>query len=182
MTLIVLDVETTGLGHAGYPSRADGVVQIGMAWRADEGIQRWSAHCNPGEAYYVDGRAEGAFRVNGLNEQFVRQAQASTDVAQAFWDQVAKIDPTGRKACFKSYNRKFDQPFLTPDPWNIPDERWGDCIMLDAARKLNGYDRIGLKKAMAGFGIQWPEGKAHDAAVDAHAALLIHEKMHGEWV
>jgi len=182
LTLIVVDVETTGLGHAGYPQRADGVVQVGMAWRHPKnGIQRWSAYCNPGEHYYADGRAEGAFRVNGRTEEDVRMAQPVHDVAQQFWTKVAQIDPSGRKAAFKSYNRKFDQPFLEPDPWNLPDERWGDCIMLDAASKLNAR-WLKLEKATSAFQIPWPEGKAHDAAVDAHAALLVHEKMHGEWV
>ena len=179
MTLIVVDVETTGLGHCGYPKRQDGVVQMGMAWRDPVGIQRWSSYCNPGEEYFIGGRADEAFRINGLSVEHVQKAKPAHHIAKAFWDKVKQIDPTEKKACFKSYNRKFDQPFLDAEPWNIPDERWGDCIMLDAAAKLNAR-WLKLQKAAASFQIPWPDGKAHDAAVDAHAALLIHEKMHGE--
>ena len=70
--IVVIDVETTGLGHKARPPREDGVVSVGLAWRADGELRTWERACDPGERFYADGRAEDAFRVNGFTAGQVR--------------------------------------------------------------------------------------------------------------
>ena len=179
MPLIVLDVETTGLGHKSYPPRLDAVVQIGMAWRAADGeVKTWSQYCHPGDQYPRGGRAQAALDINGITADILQAAQPAAFVAEQFWNQIFRFESQGDLVQFRAYNKAFDAPFLAADPWNVPDERWGDCIMLDAANKLNAR-WLKLQKATATLQIDWPDGKAHDAATDAHAALLVHEKING---
>ncbi|GEM_PF-4360778 len=180
MPLIVLDVETTGLGHKSYPPRDDAVVQIGMAWRAAEGaVKTWSQYCHPGEQYLHGGRAQAALNINGISADILNTAQPAQSVAEQFWNQVFRIEAQGDLVQFRAYNKAFDAPFLASDPWNVPDERWGDCIMLDAKDHLQTSRWPKLDAAVRSMGLEWPTGKAHDAAVDAHAALLVHEKING---
>ncbi len=181
MATVIVDVETTGLGHKGRPPRPDAVVQVGMAWRAGKGkVKTWSSYCNPGKEFLEGGRAEQALRVNGIREETILNAEPIGKVAGAFWRQVGKIES---KTCssveFRAYNRSFDEGFLSTTPWEIPPHRWSACIMLDATDCLNRAKWLRLEEAMQALRIPWPEDRAHDAAVDAHAALLVHEKLRG---
>lgn len=181
--VVAVDVETTGLGHLAKPERKDAVVQIGMAWRAKGSVQRWSSYCNPGLEFLKDGRAQEALRLNGIAHELIMDSKPAKIVGEQFWSAVAQIETqSGREVVFKAFNRKFDEPFLRAAPWMIPPGQWGDCIMLDAQDHL-GYDKWPrLEEAISALGIIPPEGKTHNAERDAHAALLIHESIHGAFL
>ncbi|MDP2717625.1 MAG: exonuclease domain-containing protein [Candidatus Micrarchaeota archaeon] len=181
MSIVAIDVETTGFGHAGRVARPDAVIQVGMAWRDEKGdVQRWSSYCNPGTHFLENGRAESALKVNGISEQTVLAALPAEKVAASFWDTVFGLDAKGDPVEFRAFNRAFDSVFLSAEPWRIPAQRWGACIMLDAQARLQSYKWPKLDEAVVRLGLAWPDGPAHDAAVDAHAALLVHEKISGE--
>lgn len=177
--IVVVDTETTGLGHNARPPRPDGVVQVGYAWRTPRGkIVRWDAVCNPGKSYLSGGRADQALWVNKLRLDDILSAPSAKAVAAELRDHLDSIrEASGRELEIRSYNRSFDEPFLSARPWSVPSELWGPCLMQAA------QDHLGLSRwpklhiAMSYLGIMPPSGRSHTAAVDAHAALLVHERM-----
>lgn len=181
MVQIVVDVETTGLGHVAYPPRDDGVVQVGMAWRANRKVNSWSSYCNPGNSLLDCGRADAALSINRIPLEVIHNARPVKSVAKDFWSKVKAIEKvTGGQAEFLAYNRGFDEGFLSKSPWLVQSHQWGPCVMKSAAIHLTGYSRLSLTRAMQLLEIPWPAKGAHDAAVDAHAALLVHERIAGK--
>jgi DNA polymerase III epsilon subunit-like protein len=179
--VVVVDTETTGLGHNGRPPRPDGIVQVGYAWRNSKSkIIRWAALCNPGESYLRGGRAAEALRINGIRPSEVLGAPAAKVVAAEFRERLEGIrDSSGRELEVRSFNRRFDEPFLRPAPWRLPSQLWGPCLMLAAQSHLGMWKWPKLHEALDYLGITPPPGRAHTAAVDAHAALLVHERISG---
>jgi DNA polymerase III epsilon subunit-like protein len=176
--VVVVDTETTGFGQTNRPPRLDGIVQVGFAWRNMEGrVIRWQESCNPGESFFVAGRADEAPRVSGLTLPMVRAARSASEVATDFREKLGGIEKESRSPVeLRSFNRAFDEPFLAAPPWNIPRASWGPCVMLAAQEYLCLERWPGLALAVNLTGIQPPEGRAHTAAVDAHTALLVLEK------
>lgn len=180
-TRVIVDTETTGLGHVDTPPRRDGVVQVGLAYRDDDGeVETWSTLCNPGREYLRDGRADKALEVNGLEFGDVLEAPPVQEASRRFWDQIEALESrTGATTEFRSFNLDFDGPFLASEPWAVAADRWGPCIMKRAAVHLNGpagkWPK--LEVAVRRMGLEWPEGPAHDAGVDSHAALLVDEVL-----
>ena len=179
MAVVSIDVETTGLGHKASPPREDAVLQVGIAWRGkNAGVRTWSELCNPGMKFLAGGRAAAALQINGIAPQAVLKARPARTVAGELWRRIRAVEEScGEAAEFRAYNRAFDQGFLAKSPWKIPERRWGECIMRKAAYRLAGCDRLKLERAMAMLEIAWPGPRAHDAAYDAHAALLIDERF-----
>jgi DNA polymerase III epsilon subunit-like protein len=179
--IVVVDTETTGLGHNDRPPRPDGVVQIGYAWRNPAGkVIRWSATCNPGEVYLRGGRASEALRINGLRLGTILSAPAAKFVAEEFRERLKEVrEESERELELRSFNRAFDEPFLRDRPWNVPSRLWGPCLMQAAQDHLGYWKWPKLHEAVNMLGIQPPQGRSHTAAVDSHAALLIHERLTG---
>lgn len=178
MAFVAVDVETTGLGHANFPPRDDGVLQVGMAWREKRAVKTWSAFCNPGEKFLANGWADAALQINRIPLGVIRSSRPAKAVARHFWEKVKEVEAsTGGRARFIAYNRSFDEGFLSKKPWAVPKHRWGDCIMRAAAGNLIGAGRLKLERAMQLLQIPRPSARLHDAAADAHAALLVAEKM-----
>jgi DNA polymerase III epsilon subunit-like protein len=177
--VVVVDTETTGLGHNARPPRADGVVQIGYAWRNPRGqVIRWAATCNPGDSYLRAGRAADALAINGIRLSTVLSAPSARTVAAEFREHLDGIrQTTGREVEIRSYNRAFDEPFLSAKPWSLPSELWGPCLMQAAQDHLGLSRWPKLHVAVNYLGIMPPSGRSHTAAVDSHAALLVHERM-----
>ncbi len=176
---MVVDTETTGLGHNDRPPRPDGIVQIGYAWRNPRGrVVRWAALCNPGESYLKGGRATEALSINGLRLTDILAAPSARVVASEFRERLDGIrDESDRGIEIRSFNRSFDEPFLRAHPWSIPSDLWGPCLMLAAQEHLGLWKWPKLSEAVNYLGIMPPPGRSHTAAVDSHAALLIHERM-----
>lgn len=177
--VVVVDTETTGLGHNGRPPRPDGIVQIGYAWRNPKGkVVRWQAVCNPGESFLRGGRADEALAVNRLRLTDILAAPSAKRIADEFRERLNAVsETTGAPYEIRSFNRSFDEPFLRATPWRIPTERWGPCLMLAAQQHLGHWKWPKLHEAVNYLGIMPPEGRSHTAAVDAHAALLVHERI-----
>lgn len=177
--IVVVDTETTGLGHNDRPPRPDGVVQIGYAWRNERGkVVRWGATCHPGDVFLRGGRAAEALRINGLRVEQVLSAPPAKVVATEFRERLDGIEgASGRRIELRSYNRAFDEPFLRATPWKVPAALWGPCIMQAAQDHLRHWKWPKLWEAVNMLGVQPPAGRAHTAAVDSHAALLVLEKM-----
>jgi DNA polymerase III epsilon subunit-like protein len=176
---IVVDTETTGLGQNSRPPRPDAIVQVGYAWRNGKGkVVRWEETCNPGEPFLRAGRADEALRVNGLRLSEIRAARPVVAVAEELRERLAAIRRvTGVELELRSFNRAFDEPFLCVKPWSIPSELWGPCLMQAAQDHLGYWKWPKLNEAINMLGIEPPNGRGHTAAVDAHAALLIHERI-----
>lgn len=174
--VVVLDTETTGLGHR--KGREDGIVQVGLATRNpnDGEVETWSAVCNPGKRYLQGGRADEALAINGLTKE---QILASPPAEQAARDLSQRLDGL-RQAVggieLRCFNLTFDRPFLEADPWSI-DGPWGRCLMKLAERRLGFWKWPKLEEAIRALDLSFPDGGAHDAAADAHAALLVYEQL-----
>ncbi|MHB1916977.1 MAG: 3'-5' exonuclease [Thermoplasmata archaeon] len=176
--LVVVDTETTGLGHTDRPPRRDGVVQVGMAWREKGKVRTWHETCNPGPHFLRGGRAAKALSINRLTEGQILSSPSATSVAKTF---RARLEEVGHEAGvpleLRSYSRRFDEPFLSVAPWNLKQHAWGPCILETAQRHLTHYYRLRLAQAVSMLGLSWPGGPAHNAAVDSPAALLVVEQL-----
>lgn len=179
--IVVVDTETTGLGHMAKPPRRDGIVQVGLAYRdIDKVVRTWSVYCNPGDSLLRPGWADEALAVNGLTRDRVRASPPVEVAAQQLHGRLAAIRQTSGKSLeLRAFNRDFDEPFLAAQPWSISQESWGPCIMRQATVYLEGLGAgwVGLRRATKRLGIVWPAGPPHDAGVDSHAALLVLEEL-----
>jgi hypothetical protein len=141
-------------------------------------VVRWAALCNPGTSYLSAGRASEALSVNRLRLADILAAPSARAVASEFREHLDGIrDETGHEVEIRSYNRSFDEPFLSAKPWSIRSDRWGPCLMQAAQHHLGLNRWPKLHVALDYLGIMPPAGRSHTAAVDAHAALLVHERI-----
>lgn len=174
--LVVLDTETTGFGVS--RGRADGVVQIGLAYRipGSSHVVTWGMTCNPGAEYLEGGRAREALRISGLDEDAVRASPSASEAASRLGRILASLRSEHAFVRLTAYNIDFDRPFLEASPWNLTGP-WGECIMLNAHKALNPEGKWPrLTEACGALQIQYP-GRAHEARIDAYAALLVHEAL-----
>lgn len=177
MVRICLDTETSGLGvNAPGGARPDGVCELGIAWLDKEGTicsKKW--FCNPGEEFLTDGRADGAFKINGFTTEGVRRFPPVADVAKearAFVKKIAKDND--ETLSLAAYNSPFDSWFLSQEPWHMDADHgfpWEQDLMERAAKAAgvpvgtNGH-RFRLDAAMK-FAQLERYGNAHDAESDA---------------
>lgn len=177
--VVAIDTETTGRGKGERPPRRDGVVQVGYAWRDASGrVRSWHTNCNPGQEFLDGGRALEALRVNGLTERQILAAEPAARVAVEVAEHLRLIEAeSGMNVELRAYNREFDESFLRHEPWGLSARAWGRCIMKAAAVHLDGpYGKWPkLQEAVRRLGLPWPDGAAHNAEVDSHAALLVDE-------
>lgn len=173
--LVVLDTETTGLGH--FRQRSDGIVQIALAYRApDTGkLSKWSSTSHPGEQHLANGRAAEALRISGLREEEIRAAPPATEVASRTREHLTRLE-ADYAVELTTYNLGFDRPFLEAAPWSLRGP-WADCLMLEAHKHLDPTGKWPkLTEACRRLNIAYP-GPTHHAESDAHAALLVHEAL-----
>jgi len=171
---VVIDTETTGLSH-----RADAIVQVGLAYRErpDEPIQTWSEVCDPGERFLLPSRDLSALRINGLSVDEIKNGCPAEVVATGLREVLDHLDLAHGGLSLRAYNMAFDRPFLEAPPWSLR-ASWGPCIMKLAHRHLAPGGRWPrLSDACAALGIREAMNRAHDAASDARAALLVLERL-----
>src|SRR3989337_1368076 len=108
--VVVIDTETTGLGHVDRPPRDDAVIQIGIAWRDREGnVRNWHSTCNPGEGYLRGGRARDALRISGITEKEVLDSLPVDQVAKELVENLQLVNSHhGKEIELRAYNRAFD--------------------------------------------------------------------------
>lgn len=175
--IVVLDVETTGLGH--MDGRPDGVVQVGYATRrpGDDQLLSWSRVCNPGATYLEGGRADEALAINGLTVEEVLAAPPAADVAAELRGRLSALAEDVPAFDLRAYNVAFDRPFLEVEPWRL-EGPWGPCLMLLAHQRLNPYGKWPkLDEACRALGVELGAESAHDAGEDAKAALRVYERL-----
>lgn len=180
-TCVVIDTETTGLGHFATPPRPDAIIQVGVAWRTIEGtVRAESLLCNPGKRFLENGRADGAIRIHGRSADEVLTYPPAEIVAKRLAELLRAISiDHGCPVELRAYNVDFDRPFLASPPWSIPSSSWGPCIMEEARVAIGGPDGRRLKLGLAADVLKIPTtpGSLHDAAYDARMALLVVEAL-----
>ena len=177
--LVVVDVETTGLGHVASPPRKDGVVQVGLAWRSVGEILSAQWTCNPGSDSLVANGADEALRIHHLSMARVQAAPSSVEVATLLKHTVLpRLRHPTHGLTLLAYNVMFDRGFLERHPWSLGTLAWGECLMVEAARRMGGGERwLRLVDACERAKIALPPEQAHTAAGDARAAYLLMEQM-----
>lgn len=171
---MVVDTETTGLDP-----RLDGIVQVGLAYRdpSSGSVQTWGEICHPGEAHLAGTRWVEAFRINGMTIEKVKAARPSVDVAKTLRATLLDISARHGSIQLHAFNVEFDRAFLRNPPWQLT-SAWGPCIMRLAHQKLNPTGRWPtLHAACSRLGVPAVGDRAHDAMQDAHAALLVLERL-----
>lgn len=171
---VVVDTETTGLGHIARPPREDAILQVAFAWRENGIIRTMSQTSRPDARFLADDRASVALRIQGRTLADVAASDASPLVAA----RTRRLYEALGKPELRAYNVAFDQPFLQAHPWSFV-ASWGPCIMLQAAEAINGPDGKWPKlvEACRALGIPTGGHRAHDAAGDAVMALLVQERL-----
>jgi DNA polymerase III epsilon subunit-like protein len=168
---VVIDTETTGLGHLDKPPRPDGIVQVAIAWRDENrtnparaallpvpsavnvsawGVSSRSWNVNPGTEYLDFDRAAKAFYVNGRTLPQVLASPPARIVAEelrAFLRSLGSPE-------IRSYNVAFDEPFLAGEPWSLGRSRatWGPCIMRAATPPCDKCQGSGIVQHQTGLG------------------------------
>lgn len=133
--------------------------------------------CDPGERFHREGRADVAFGINSITESQLARAPPAKEVAAELRSRLKDLKAEHGPLDLRAYNLAFDRPFLTATPWKFTGP-WGPCLMLEAHRALNPFGKWPtLTEACAMLGIKYPGKGAHNAASDAHAALLVHETL-----
>jgi|SRR3990167_850930 len=181
--IVAVDVETTGLGHNGIPPREDVIIEVGAAWRAGGQMQTWSMLCDPGSKWFENGHADKALRINGLSKESISKAPSSRLVAEVFCEELLgqlSICEHGLLA----YHRAFERGFLSQEPWLLPEEAFGPCLMVAAARKVGYVEsaHLALWKACQRLGIVQDSTNTHSAAHDAEVAYLVWEALGKPWL
>ncbi len=173
---VVIDSETTGLGpNDPNGARPDGVVQTGWAWKELGSVHTSVLDSNPGEEFFLNGRAEGALKVNKFTMQRIHDAVGAERAAKLLREFLDGIATRGQgEVVLYAYNCSFDRWFYTQVPWSLP-YKWGDDLMARAIKVLHmpAADRLPLAKALALAGI--PNERAHDAEGDAKAEYALME-------
>jgi len=178
--LVVVDVETTGLGHAADPPRRDAIVQVGLAWRSAGELRSAEWTCRPSPSFFADGRADDALRINHLTMTEILAASPETLVAfQTREEVLPALHHRAAGLTLFAYNVTFDRGFLEEWPWSLGRMAWGECLMARASRKLGRTAWVRLVDACAAAGIDLPPEQAHTAAGDARAAYLLMEWLDG---
>lgn len=187
---VVVDTETTGLAHNASPPRPDGIVSVGLAWRdptiSTQGVFTTEFEANPGEEFYANGRADAAFKVNGFTADRVRRSAPATAAAEMLRSKLRALVAEFGGVELVAFNDAFDRPLVEADPWKVSSVSgvtWGPDIA-DRAKKVMRYanGHMKLDACLSYFKIERP-GKAHTAAADCHAELLLAEALdHAETV
>jgi len=174
LKFIVPDIETTG--RRTYNSQIVEVAAVVLDERFAE-VERWGTLVNPGPEALALAQPK-AMEVNGLTAEALRDAPSTKDAAAAFQALMARHPG----ATVHAFNNEFDSWFLAREPWNLPLERWGECIMLAAMEVMEEANALGLRfngkpkfpnlrEAVAFFGLS--SETTHRAIGDARAAADV---------
>lgn len=172
-TLIVIDIETTGL----YPDDAC-IWEIGaVAVREGALVAEFSSRVQPLLAHFQAEHRGVCQRVSGLSDAELLSLLDEPDsatVSRRLLEWI--IGPAGVRPpqfLYAAYNVDFDGGFLALAPWGIsaPDA-WAPCLMkrAQAAMGLRRWPKLGA--ACQHFGV--PYAGTHQALDDARAAAQLY--------
>jgi DNA polymerase-3 subunit epsilon len=154
----VLDVETTGLSPA-YGHRVCEVACL--CARGGEVLDRFESLVNPRRAV-----SPGAFAVNGITREMLRDAPSFAEIAPSLLDVTAE-------AVLVAHNAPFDLGFLAAE-WEIarlplPEHHAIDTLAL--ARRAYRFPRNSLAAVAAALGV--PASVAHRAMGDVQTTFGV---------
>jgi DNA polymerase III epsilon subunit-like protein len=178
MLYIFPDVETTGMKTP--QARIIEVAAVVLNEKFEE-VDCFSSLANPGEGAMLEADP-AAMAINGVSQDEIAAAPPDEEVARSF---EAFLDKHWGGVLF-AYNREFDMWFLERRPWNILQNRWGECVMLAAMDSMVKAGKAETRRdgtprwpslAKAAIYFKVPQAAAHRALVDARTAALVYSKI-----
>ncbi len=170
MRQIVLDTETTGIGHE-FGHR---IIEIGCIELVDRKLtgRHFHTYLNPERA--VD---EGAFRVHGISTEFLADKPSFKEMAKPFWDFVDGAE-------LIIHNAPFDLGFLNAELKTIqwPKAITDECAVIDTlvlARDKHPGQRNNLDALCKRYEIDNSNRQLHGALLDAEILAFVYLAMTG---
>lgn len=170
MRQIVLDTETTGIGH----EHGHRIIEIGCVEIFDRKLtgNHYHVYINPERE--VD---EGAFKVHGISNQFLEDKPTFDEVVSEFVDFV-------KDAELIIHNAPFDVGFLNAELSKV---QWGKKLQafcsitdtLDMARKKHPGQRNSLDALCKRYEIDNSNRTFHGALLDAEILAFVYLAMTG---
>jgi len=170
MRQIILDTETTGIGH----EHGHRVIEIGCVELIDRKLtgKHYHTYLNPQRA--VD---EGAFRVHGISNEFLQDKPLFSDVFSEFLQFIGGAE-------LIIHNAPFDVGFLNSEfkhgKWNKKLEDY--CSILDTlvlAREKHPGQRNSLDALCKRYDIDNSNRQLHGALLDAEILAFVYLAMTG---
>ncbi|KTC88984.1 DNA polymerase III subunit epsilon [Fluoribacter dumoffii] len=170
MRQIVLDTETTGIGH----EQGHRVIEIGCVELFDRKLTGKHFHVYLNPQRQVD---EGAFRVHGISNEFLQDKPLFAEKAEEFWQFIVGAE-------LIIHNAPFDVGFLNSElkliQWNKKLEEY--CSIIDTlvlARDKYPGQRNSLDALCKRFGIDHFNRELHGALLDAEILAYVYLAMTG---
>ena len=167
-----IDVETSGMSR----KKGARIVEIGAILVTEQFVEvaSLSMLVNPGEESLEGEGAPGAFDVNGLGPELLREVTIAADAAKAFHEFVRPV----LAEHFHAYNVQFDSRFMDIDPWNFSKDNWGECVMIAAKRAMGVGPFPKLQDAAMQL-VDYEIAQTHRALDDARLAMRVHKAIVG---
>ncbi|KTD55748.1 DNA polymerase III, epsilon chain [Legionella santicrucis] len=170
MRQVVLDTETTGIGH----EQGHRVIEIGCVELIDRKLTGNHFHVYLNPQRLVD---EGAFRVHGISNEFLQDKPLFEEVAEEFWQFISGAE-------LIIHNAPFDVGFLNSElqhiNWNKKLEVY--CKIFDTlvlAREKYPGQRNSLDALCKRYGIDHFNRELHGALLDAEILAFVYLAMTG---
>lgn len=170
MRQVILDTETTGIGH----EQGHRVIEIGCVELVDRKLtgKHYHVYINPERE--VD---EGAFRVHGISNEFLKDKPLFSDIRSDFLQFIGGAE-------LIIHNAAFDVGFLNSEfrhvQWNKKLEDY--CTILDTlvlAREKHPGQRNSLDALCKRYDIDNSNRQLHGALLDAEILALVYLAMTG---
>ncbi len=170
MRQIILDTETTGIGH----EQGHRVIEIGCVELIDRKLtgKHYHVYLNPERA--VD---EGAFRVHGISTEFLQDKPRFNDIISDFLQFVGGSE-------LIIHNAAFDMGFLNAElkraKWKKSLEEYCDVIdTLAMAREKHPGQRNSLDALCKRYDVDNSNRQLHGALLDAEILAFVYLAMTG---
>ncbi|KTD06437.1 DNA polymerase III, epsilon chain [Legionella gratiana] len=170
MRQVVLDTETTGIGH----EQGHRVIEIGCVELIDRKLTKNHFHVYLNPQRLVD---EGAFRVHGISNEFLQDKPIFEEVAEEFWQFISGAE-------LIIHNAPFDIGFLNSElqliNWNKRLDVY--CKIIDTlvlAREKYPGQRNSLDALCKRYGIDHFNRELHGALLDAEILAFVYLAMTG---
>jgi len=168
MRQIVLDTETTGIGF----ENGHRIIEIGCIELIDRMMSGRHFHCYLNPLRKVD---EGAFRIHGLSDHFLKDKPIFNDVAEDF---ITFVDNSE----LIIHNAPFDLAFLNGEFSLIGKKNYLEhrCVIIDTlvlARKKHPGQRNNLDALCKRYAIDNSKRTLHGALLDAEMLASVYLAM-----
>jgi DNA polymerase-3 subunit epsilon len=170
MRQIILDTETTGIGH----EQGHRVIEIGCVELIDRKLTGKHYHVYLNPLREVD---EGAFRVHGISSEFLKDKPLFSDIVSEFLQFVGGSE-------LIIHNAAFDVGFLNSElkhaKWKKKLEEYCDILdTLALAREKHPGQRNSLDALCKRYDIDNSNRQLHGALLDAEILAFVYLAMTG---